>query len=864
MKTFITFFLAFLFISTTTFADKVEVKEAQKAAQSFVNQLDHLAKKPSSLVLVYTAGQFSSPFMTEKTIGSPYYYVFNFENADGYIIMSAFDAVSPVLAYSTQKDYRNENQPDAFVKWMDKYRREISEIIAEDMEPGSEIARQWERLKAGLPLSTDRKGETKTPLMNSTWDQDQYYHDQCPFDYDYNVRVATGCVATAMAQIMKYHNHPQNGEGYHTYSHSKYGSLSANFGSESYNWSAMPNNVTSTNTEVAKLMYHCGVSLEMNYGTSAQGGSSTNSLDVVADALKSYFSYSSSTQFVLRESYSDANWKNLLKEEINNNRPMEYGGVGQGGGHAFVCDGYDAIDMFHFNWGWSGYYDGYFNIDNLNPGTSGTGSGSSNYNHYQQIVYGIQPESGGGGGGGGGSSPGEGSPLFLYSSINVSTAIDFFSAFSVNLDVANASGATFIGDLAAAIFNSDGANVAVVETKTNVALETGYYDSYQFSTEGLPVTPGNYTIEIYSRATGGEWSALKDGDYSNGVSVTITGPQNDIQLYSNMVMNPNPIIQGEDLRLDVAIANAGAYYSGRVSADIYTSEGEYAELIQEHDVAYQNNYYYETTFETSGVNLEPGTYIIAFWEKASGGSWELIGSSNEYPNPLTIKIVAPEIQGDMYENNDTEQNAYIFNAANGDHITTTGSNTHIGTDYDYYEYLLDPSFKYEIAARIHDSYHSGNGQTYTNDVVFSYNEGNGAGVGYDHIPPSNIIVNGKNSIKFFVSPYFSGQTGTYLLDVNITKKGPAGIENMLDRGGISIYPNPAKDYIQFKVENFYDLHIQEALIYNAYGQTVQIIDLNELVSEITQIDISTLESGAYFLSFKDEEGTIIHKFNVLN
>lgn len=863
MKTLFTFLLAFLFLSTIVFAKKVEVKEAQKVAETFINQLDQLTKKPSSLDLVYTGGEFSSPFAQEKILSTPYYYVFDFENANGFIIISADDAASPVLAYSTEKSYRPDNQPDAFVKWMDKYRREISEIIKKEMPAGNVIEQQWERLQAGLPLISERKGEAKSPLMSSTWDQMQYYHDQCPYDNDYNEKVATGCVATAMAQIMKFHNHPQNGEGYHTYNHSKYGSLSANFGSETYNWSSMPNNVTSTNSEVAKLMYHCGVSLEMNYGPSAQGGSSTNSLDVVANALKSYFSYASSTQFVMRETYSDANWKNLLKEEINNNRPMEYAGIGQGGGHAFVCDGYDASDMFHFNWGWSGYYDGYFNIDNLNPGTSGTGSGASNYNQYQQIVYGIQPEEGSGGGGGGGTPPGEGSPLFLYSSISVSSSIDFFSAFSVNLDIANASGAAFTGDLAAAIFNSDGANVAVVETKTNVSLETGFYYSYEFSTEGLPVTPGHYTIEIYSRASGGEWAAVKDGDFSNGVSFTIDGPQNDIQLYSSVSMNPNPIVQGESLSIEVDIANAGSFYSGTVSADIYTSEGEYAELVQEQSAAYQNNFYYGTTFQTSSVNLEPGTYIIAFWEKADGGSWQLIGSTNDFPNPVTVKIVAPSIEGDPYENNDTEANAYVFNAENGEHIYTTGSNTHIGTDYDYYEFDLDPNFKYEIAARVHDSYSSDNGQTYTNDVIFSYNLGNGAGEGYDDILPSNVIVNGENSIKFFVSPYFAGQTGTYLLDVNIVKKGAAGIEDLLARGGVNIYPNPATDLLHLEVGNFNDLNIEEANIYNSYGQIVQSIDLSSLSSDITEINISSLESGVYFLRIKDKEGLFTHKFNVL-
>lgn len=865
MRKIFTFFIAFLFLGGITYAKKVEVAEARKAALTYINQLDQLDKKPSSLELIEVVGDFASPFATEKLTTTPYYYVFNFANADGYIIMSADDAVVPVLAYSNQKEYQKENQPDAFVKWMDKYRREIKDIIENQMEAGKEIEQQWTRLKSGLPLNIDKNAQVVNPLCTTTWDQMENYHELCPYDNDYNQYVATGCVATAMAQIMKYHDHPQNGEGYHTYNHSKYGSLSANFGSQTYNWSSMPNNVTSANNAVATLMYHCGVSLEMNYGPAQEGGSSTNSLDVVANALKSYFSYSSSTSFTMRENYSDANWINLLKDELNNSRPMEYAGIGQGGGHAFVCDGYDASNMFHFNWGWSGYYDGYFNVDQLNPGTGGTGAGAGNYNQYQQIVYGIEPEStGGGGGGGGGTPPGEGSPLILYSSINVNpTPIGFFNPFSVTVDIANASGSDYTCDLTAAIFNADGANVALVEIKENEALANGYYYTKTFSTEGLPVTPGTYTINIYSKASGEEWAIVKNGDYNNNVSVTINGPENNIQMYSAVNVNPNPIVQGQALTVSADIANYGGDYIGTVSADLYTAQGEYVQVIEELNAELSGNAWATGTFQTSSVDVEPGTYIIAFWEKASGGDWQLMGSTNEYPNPITVKIVAAGLQADPYENNDTEANAFQVTAGDGGHFLTNESNTHVGTDYDYYQFNLDPNYKYAITAKVHDSYHSTNGNTYTNDVIFSYNEGNGAGEGHDTESPAGFIVNGKNSIKFFVAPYFVGQTGTYLLDVNIQKVGPAGIEEMLARDGFSIYPNPAQDLLYLEVEKFEDLHIQEANIYSAFGQRIQAVDLSRLSSAITTIDISSLNSGMYFLIIKDQDGTITHKFNVV-
>lgn len=863
MKSIFTLLFVFLFLSVSVFAKKVDVADAKKAAKTFVQHIDGLAKKPNDLNLVFTSTTLASPFTSQTRETTPFYYVFNFEGANGFIIISADDAVVPVLAYSTEKKYRLENQADPFIKWMDKYRKEIQEIISKQLIAGDKIEQQWTRLKNGLSMNVEKNKETVSQLLSTTWDQMQYYHELCPYDNDYNQYVATGCVATAMAQVMKYHNYPQNGEGYHTYNHSKYGSLSANFGAETYNWSAMPNNVTSNNNSVATLMYHCGVGLEMNYGPAQTGGSSTNSLDVVANALKSYFSYSSSTQFTMRQTYTDANWKNLLKDELNNSRPMEYAGVGQGGGHAFVCDGYDASDYFHFNWGWSGYYDGYFHMDQLNPGTGGTGAGAGNYNQYQQIVYGIQPETSGGGGGT--TPPGEGSPLFFYSALSVSpNPIDFFSAFSVSIDVANTSGAAYTCDLTAAIFNSDGTNVGFVETKTGLTLDNGYFYSYEFSTEGMPVTPGSYTIGIYSRASGEEWAAVKNGDYSNNIPVIINGPSNDIALYSAMAVSPDPIIQGEGLTISVDVANYGSYFSGTISADIYTSQGEYEALVEEVEgVTLSNNTYGTATFTTSSINVEPGTYIIALWNLPDGGTWSLMGSSNDYPNPITIKVVAPGIQEDSYENNDTEANAYVFSALSNTHTYTTGSNTHVGNDFDYYKFNLDANFKYRISARVHDSYNSGNGTSYTNDVIFSYNQGNGAGEGYDDVLPADIIVNGKSSISFFVASYFVGQTGTYLLDVDIVKIGAAGINDIDAVNSLSIYPNPSKDYLHIEISENSQMEIAEGFVYNACGQMVYTLSEDEKNSKNFDINTSQLESGTYLLRIEHAEGMITRKFNVI-
>lgn len=182
---------------------------------------------------------------------------------------------------------------------------------------------------------------------------------------------------------MNYWNYPTMGTGTHSYVHPTYGTLSANFGATTYGWASMPDpgSASSYNTALATLLYHCGISVDMNYGPTGSGASTAQ----VANSLVSYFGYASSANYIVRSSYSDDAWKGILIAELDAGRPMEYRGSGTGG-HAFVCDGWQATDHFHFNWGWGGSADGYYYLDNLNPD-------GANFTNYQGAVIGIQPSS---------------------------------------------------------------------------------------------------------------------------------------------------------------------------------------------------------------------------------------------------------------------------------------------------------------------------------------------------------------------------------------------------------------------------------------------------------------------------------------
>ncbi len=225
------------------------------------------------------------------------------------------------------------------------------------------------------PIRFSRDFDNVDPLLSTLWNQGTYYNQLCPTDPNGpGGHVWAGCVATAMGQVMKYHDHPDQGTGSHSYYAAGYGTQSANFGVTTYEWSSMPNQINSNNLPIATLLYHLGVSVDMQYSPNGSGAYSSDARDALVD----YFSYSPNAQLLPKNSFPIETFIYKLQNELNLNRPVYYSGSGSGGGHAFVCDGYQGDDYFHFNWGWSGYGDGYFYLNNLNPGgvtiQPGTGS----------------------------------------------------------------------------------------------------------------------------------------------------------------------------------------------------------------------------------------------------------------------------------------------------------------------------------------------------------------------------------------------------------------------------------------------------------------------------------------------------------
>ena len=326
---------------------------------------------------------------------TPYYYVFNAGNS-GFVIVAADDQVLPILGYSTESAFNQTDIPTNVAAYLEEFSQQIGYVIQNDIAASSQIAREWQALRSGSTIST-RSTTAVSPLLETTWNQRPYYNSLCPADTAaYGGRVPTGCVATAMSQIIRYWEYPLHGTGSHSYyanfssdGYGDYGLQSANFATTTYQYNLMPGSINASSSAneinaVATLCYHCGIAVEMMYGPNGSGASSLGTGYHSAEyAFVHYFGYPQ-TSGIYRSDYSDNNWMLTLKSQLNENRPVYYAASSDDGGHAFVCDGYNASDYFHFNWGWGGSYNGYFLLSTLNPG-------SYNFNQNHRAIIDIYP-----------------------------------------------------------------------------------------------------------------------------------------------------------------------------------------------------------------------------------------------------------------------------------------------------------------------------------------------------------------------------------------------------------------------------------------------------------------------------------------
>ncbi len=326
--------------------------------------------------------------------GADALYIFNMQNG-GFVIVPADDALPPVIGYDLEGVCSAAGENTNFDNFLNTYVDEIGYIRSNDIQAEAAISAAWQKYSTEEPLTLCTKSNERgiSPLLINLWNQGSPYNMFCPPDaMGPGGHVYAGCVATAMSMVMHYWRYQLHGTGSHGYSWGSYGYIFANFGETEYIYNNMQESMDNEMTDIALLQFHCGVAVNMMYSPSGSGAYSWD----VPGALKQYFGFASITTFKQKDDYSMTGWVDVLKGQIDAGQPMYYSGFSSSGGHAFVCDGYDDANLFHFNFGWSGSSNGFYTLYDVGGFSGGQGAvinfvpaGNYPYNYTgQQLITG--------------------------------------------------------------------------------------------------------------------------------------------------------------------------------------------------------------------------------------------------------------------------------------------------------------------------------------------------------------------------------------------------------------------------------------------------------------------------------------------
>lgn len=428
MKTkLIRLFLCFSFLMAgSLFAAPVSQEDAAKVAKAFLFERMH--QYGETIDAVYMG-------ITDWRKVDDAYYVFNM--LEGWVIVSARSERWPVIGYNFQGRMEAPEQlPISLQSWLQTFVDEAAFIESQQLEPSPEITALWGHYLTDDLRSLDvfPKRDVATPLLTNTWNQNHPYNIYCPVDPNGpGGHVYVGCVATAMAMIMHYWRYPNQGQGQHQYYASPYGMQYANFGEAHYNWDAMQDVIENTHPhDVALISYHAAVSVNMMFSPDGSGAYSFH----VPGAMTSRFKYSNAAQYLEKNNYQNATWENMLQEQLDAGVPLYYSGYSSTGGHAFVCDGYQGNNYYHFNFGWGGSSNGWFSLQNVGGFSSGQGMVRNlvpNDPDYPFIAEGDSTLSARSGSFTDGSGPVDGYPAGMNASWLISPQSEIDSVVSITL-----------------------------------------------------------------------------------------------------------------------------------------------------------------------------------------------------------------------------------------------------------------------------------------------------------------------------------------------------------------------------------------------------------------------------------------------
>lgn len=849
MKKFLLLVVAVMFGFGTMSAKSVDVNTARTLGQKFV-YANFENVNTTDLQLVTTVASDN---------GDDCFYVFNV-GENGFVIISAADNYHPILAYSEESNFDMSNEHNGAMFMLENYRLDIANAITNGNAAMPEVAAEWAMLEKTGRLNTNR-AEKVGPLCTTKWNQDSPYNYYAPTAAGGpGGRAYAGCVATAMSQVMKAWNAPTHGEGSHSYYCVGVGQLSANFGATTYQWDLMPNSLSNASQEqieaVALLMYHCGVSVDMMFAADGSGAFS----DDVPNAMRNYFDYDYCIK-KMRQSYATDVWNQMLRDEFDLGRPVYYSGQGSGGGHAFVCDGYDENDLMHFNFGWSGSDDGWYLVDEIDY----TGSAGAIFNYVPTNVYNNTVQ-----------APTD-MTVTRTNETAQSATLTWKNPSKTMSDVAVSSLDAVVvernGKVIATLDAQVGANMTYVDenvpcystfTYTIYAMKDGVRGNYAEASEQFGPTTEWKVITTASSMQGWRGGSVKCFDAAGNMFAKVT------------MTNSTPATAKINAPFGHKVnfvwkAGSGYTDTETISIKIKNSEGvtvyEYsgnAKDLAEGVLCEEINNAGQTSSCAAPSNPTAervGDDLVVSWDgEISGYGFNVYREGLLYAlvHGNTFTDVAPEVGGYCYEIctfcNDGES-AYTVEAcgtagegcepasdlwyevqANGKPtITWTAAPETTLPLSGYYVYRkVNEDGTYERAKIVgankteyKETKAMEDGNWYYYKVVAYYQDIDCAAA------PAKALY----GTEFFVKYYYSVD---------------AVEENELN--GVSIYPNPAKDVLTIEAEN-----ISNVTIFNSLGQRVYAEDVN---ANEHLINISGFEAGIYMVKIVTNSGEVTKRISV--
>lgn len=832
-----------------SFAAKRSVQEAAGIAQNFMIKAQFAGQKvPSSQTPLSAVSPFQIQInKTEKAISDKYFHVFNAGDNRGFVIVSANNRAKTILGYSSDGYFDAQNLPENLHQWLSVYAGEIESL---ENLPETSLIPSTKVLQNNSENSVF--AASVLPLLkNIKWNQNSPYNLLCPIiDSTNNTRAAVGCGATALAMVMKYYNWPLNGTGSNSYTTETLKiPLNVDFSKTQYDWANMAGIYNASSTEVQKnavatLMYHAAVAVNMDFNKS----SSSYTTDI-ARALFKYFGYDEDLQVYIRNYYNNSEWENMIKTELNNNRPVLYNGQADDGGHIFVCDGYDSNGLYHINWGWGGISDGYFELSALNPSELGIGGGNAGgYNSNQYMITGIQKP-----------SPTSVPTYLVYTNTLLQSSaaqVGRSENFGITTQRTYNYGInTLTGSFGVGLFN--GNNLIQVLNSGNISLKSFYgWSTYTFNSLSIPtsVVAGSYRIYlIYKESSASNWSIVRGKTGTpNYLNVTVETSQIKFSVptdvYPQLTLNTAEITgnlyQNKTGRFKLSITNNGGEYNSTITLKLQSASNQEISQTVSSDPVNIPTGVTKDVYLNGAVTLQPGVYQLVV----------MYDTSNNVTDPATLMQLGNAVNAEVLTE-PTEmpvltlnkqisfpdpQNIFMSNATLSATITNSGgyyedkliafifpstpgySLTYIG----YQTGILDRNETRTINFTGSIALAAGDYRI----AVYYYDAKSTASSKWVRIQPSD------NSII-----PFSLKEDLTSIDYSIAYPD-------------TLFPNPATDFIYLKSEQ----KPSELKIMDIYGKTIRTVTPSQtgLISE----NISDLHSGAYLLQVIYNDGIQIHKF----